>query len=323
MGLIRWYNNPQTTAYNVHYAVGATQSPYKNEAELFQSVRVPHSLTETDFYTNYLSALGRSDTILFDEVTGQPYQNPASFEEYVADKSWDIYDGVPYERKGEQWNVHRFLIEPHFGGPSVSIEDARRNVEFDVCRYFLCKTQGDRAAAESETQAFMRDYIDRVVMSGFAMWWQSVKVKLSGGVTSDSYEITSAIKPEVVLDQLLDFNKAHTGDLFSRAEVLDALTSYFESYERLSTEESAQAARSILEKKEAEIRAQYERTLEMQPRPGKRDLPDGFDGWDPALQQQYLDEHPDALVSEITQNDILLAQKDLQSYRWQEGAIVW
>lgn len=321
-GLIRWYYNPQTTAYNVRYAVGATQSPYKNEAELFRSVRVPLSLTETDFYTNYLSALGRSDTILFDEVTGQPYQNPTSFEGYVAEKNWNIYLGVPYQRKGEQWNVHRFLIEPHFGGPDISIKDARKNAEFDMFRYFLWETKGDRVAAESKTQTFMHDYVDRVVASDFASWWRGAKAKLMSRGASDSYEITSAIKPEMVLDQLLDFNKTRTEDLFSRAEVLSALTSYFEAYERLSEEEAAEEAASVLQKKEAEIRDQYQRTLDMRPRPGKSDLPEGFGGWDPALQQQHLDEHPNALISEITEEDILTAQEDLQSYRWQEGPIV-
>ena len=322
-GNIRWYRNPQSTPNNIRYSIGATESPYPTLEQIIDSTQQPHSLTETDFYTNYLNALGRPDTILFDPVTGQPYQDPASFEEYTRKQGHDIYDGVRYQG-GARWNVHRFLVEPHFTEAKRPINEARVHAAYDMFRYFLVKDGGNRDSAQQHLAEFMQNYVDPVTQGNFIEWLRGAQERLGLGERDPRfYTLKSNVNPQNMVNEILEFNYyTNKAAQFSRKEVLDALTNYYMEYEGADSLSARDQAEVAILNQEEQVRGAYQRALQKKPQRGIDKRPRRYDSWPIERQQAYDMNHPDAWQPEITEKDIEQEIESLRRHRWADALII-
>ncbi len=245
----RYYHNPagyfiETQERKIDYSLGATKCPFESDEEMKMKTRIPESLTETDFFTNYVNAKFETKDILEDKNTGNKYYN---FSEYDSN-----LNAVPIE--GEyHWNIHRFLIDPEYQKFHIKKDEARRNTLFDMYRYFLYQEKGDREMAWKKANEFVSKNVDTIVNSEYANWanknYPHLYPNYYKGLDSNYYvgdmnlfskSNNTGLPEDVILFNYEVFNgeKKDTSATYSAKEIEDVLINYNIVYRKKSPEDA-------------------------------------------------------------------------------------
>ncbi|MCB1197602.1 MAG: hypothetical protein KDK51_04455 [Deltaproteobacteria bacterium] len=312
----RFYHDKHDDPNRVLYNIGATQTAYKNIHEIKKRTRVPQSLGETDFYTNYINAKSEFD-ILTDAVTGNRYYDNPKVKE------------VQY--KGEyHWNIQRFLIFPHFIKFKIEKKQAMLNVTQDVFRYFLYMEKGNRVSAWRETKVFLGQYVEPLINNDYEKWTKEVfpmiypwyehrKIDDGDFLLCELDTLYNSGDETHLPDQVLEYNsnvrrqknfynepyKGENRRLISRKELFDALFVYNVLYRKKTIADAKKIAKKSVD---GPIKYYQQKIIELQARPlieekiiQKADFPDGFYEWDPMMQQTWYQDPRNAARIPIVQ----------------------
>ena len=175
-GKKRFYHNPQTRQMNtwhlrLTYSLWSTVCPYSSFEAIREETQVPSSLTELDFFVNYINTKidieMRTGFVLLDKKTWNKYLEAHT----------DI-DRVEVEGDAHR-NIKRFLIDPHFTFFQTETEQAKLNTMYDLYKYFLCLEEWNRTLARSKATVFYDEYVKSVIESDFTRWFNSNVERLS------------------------------------------------------------------------------------------------------------------------------------------------
>lgn len=325
-GNVRYYRNPSAgkTEHGdekISYSYGATQSPYASLEEIKLKTKTPENLTETDFFTNYINARDQTKKVLIDKNTGNTY-----------------YDYTEYDPSLNQvkiagefhWNIHRFLIQPHYLDFNIPIPKARLNALHDMYKYFLYLEKGDTEKAWAETNRFITEEVDAVVNSAYANWARENYPKL--GLFGPKNEDTTLSKDRYIGDSnlfsshdkttlvsvILDYNEnvlsgKSKGHAYIRKEIEDILIDYNIVYRKKDLETAKQIARDVID-------AEFERDILSEEKIKNKplssgmpaQLPPDFNAWNSENQNDWINSHPDQMgQAPFTEND---KQKQISFY---------
>lgn len=271
-GLIRYFHNPSEYRISLNgnqgidYSLGATQSPFFSENEIFQKTSTPAHLGETDFFTNYINATGASDKIYIDPRTGNRYYQNHNSE----------LSSIPFQNE-KHWNIQRFLISPHLSKPANSnLSQGRLNILYDIFKYFLYQEKGNREIAKKAAQKFMKTYVDPIIFGKAQKWLKENlheftsrtnpfpkrrfidKQNLFASDTDDKYFVYKLLGENSKVAQGLK-----KGKVFSKKEVKQFLIDYNLEIRRKSKKEARAIAENIISQTEDQISRElndYEQT---------------------------------------------------------------
>lgn len=312
-GNYRYYYNPSkdNTLYggdsSIHYAVGATTAPTLSDIK--NETRLPKSLTETDFFTNYINTKFETPRVLIDSTTGNKYFDYQSVDSTV--------HGVPYEGK-KHWNIQRFLIQPHFNNFSIPVETARTNVLYDMYKYFLVLENDNRDNAWQKANDFLQKEVDPIITSKYFQWakenysilgWQpggadsrylNADHTLFVGDEHFDLEQNSSELPDIVLShnkKVLDGEIK--GAVYSRKEIEDVLTDYCINYRKQDINTARTLAALVVQRADSKYRS-YEEYLKNKPLTEYKiikesQFPTGYETWDSDAQFVWRQENPELL----------------------------
>ncbi len=336
---IRYYNNPQPpyTLYweRVLYSVGSTQSPFEDLDSMKEKTKIPKSLWETDFFTNYMNAKSETDKVITDPVTWYRYYDPN-------DKTYD----PPISEVSFEWekhfNLQRFLIDPHFTFFNVPKDTARINALYDIYKYYLVLEKWDREKAWEKSSKIITEYVDPIINSRFEQWmhenyykvakaqWDTIDAKKKDAryFVSDlnlykSDNTTNFPEQILIYNQQVFSGKIKWGRAFSQAEIENLLIEYNIYFRKKSEEES----KEIAKKSVTEILERYKQEIEsIQAKPVQEyrvlqewDYPDGFDTRDPMNQMQWSNENPNKVrkvQKSFTEEDRVREMTYLSNFRY-------
>jgi hypothetical protein len=327
-GNYRYYHEPKGEK-NVLYSLGSTRSPFQTEEEIRLKTKVPESLTETDFFTNYVNNAFPSDTALVDKNTGNKYVN---FKKYNPNLDEISFEG------DKHWNIKRFFIVPHFVQfPELKdMQESKMNALYDIFKYFLYKEKGDRDKAWQESKDFFAKEIDPVVSGKFAKWWGDNLSRLGIVRSHKSFPLYEYIVNDFYTRQgttnfpseALNYNgKVFQGKIkgkpYSQKEIEEVLTNYNIEFRKKDPETARKiAVQSVLDemnsrKKEIDFFLKKPVTSYKVIREG--DYPPGFYSWDGELRADWEKSNPDKvkIVQEsFTEEDRKRILNVLFSYRF-------
>ncbi len=329
-GNIRYFHNPNQSdkplspdqGYDVlNYAVGATQSPYKNIDDIKSQTKQPLDLCDTDFFSNFINAKQQTSTFIRGRTTGNPCYNYKEYEDIK---------GVSYENE-KHWNIQRFAINPHFGGYfKLPIDTARINVTYDLYRYFLYQNrdkENSRNMSWGQTLALMV-YIDSIVNGKTQVWLKENINELNdqNGKWNKKYYYepplgfyTDEGYPSF-LYTVLDHNSNISGTtrnkkLFTKKEIIDLLINYNIEYRRKSLDEAKKIVMKNIEDVENNYKDQLKKCSEEKDAYTFKNPPEGM--VDPAaLQMFYTDERNILTKKKIkpTEDEIKKCEQLIRSY---------
>lgn len=330
-GNYRHYHNPKSGFLTpdgnkkVSYSFGATENPYKNLQDIKDQTPVPQSLTETDFFTNYINAKIETDHVKTDTVTGNSYYD---FTEYTPS-----IVGVDYEGD-KHWNVNRFLINPHFKEFHIKKDQAEMNAMHDIYRYFLYIEKGDREKAWDEAHEFMTKEVDPIIKGKWNEWYTNRGYELFYSQSDPAPDTSYFIETPNLFnenDQDYGFVKsalmhnrdiltgARTGTAFTEQEIEDALTNYNIEYRKKTPEEARAIAKKAILKEQDEIKTAIEKVTS-KPLVEYKVIqegayPENYSTLDPVLQEDWNNQNPDKvrIVQEAYTNED--RQKELEFYQ--------
>ncbi len=330
-GNYRHYHNPKSAFFTpegdakVSYSFGATENPYKTLEDMKAQTPIPQSLTETDFFTNYINAKNETDHVKKDAVTGNPYYDFTEYDPSIA--------GVDYQGD-KHWNINRFLIGPHFKEFNIPKDQAWMNAAHDMYRYFLCIEKGDQEKAWKETNEFMSKEVEPIVKGKWNEWYTSKGYELFYPQTEPAPDASYYIETPNLFDNndkdygfvksVLAHNRdiltgARTGTAFTEQEIEDALTNYNIEYRKKNPEAARAIAKKAISDEQEQIRLSIEKVANKPLSEYKviqeGSYPENYSTMDPVLQQDWSDQNPDKvrIVQEAYTNED--RQKELEFYQ--------
>ncbi len=334
-GNVRHFHNPKSGWYTetglqkVSYAFGATETPFKTLEEMKEKTRVPKSLGETDFFSNYINARSETDDVVTDPETGNRYYNYHNTMD-------SVITGVPVEGDSH-WNIDRFLLQPHYRDFGIPKAEARKNALNDMYKYFLYQEKGNRDSAWQKANDFIEKNIDVITESKFCKWYEENLNNIFPGkfeVTPGTYVGTSNLyqsdNTTSFVYQVLEhngrvFNGEEKGRAYSKKEIRDILTDYNIVYRKKNPEEAARIAEESVNSEEKKWKDAYEETKN---RPiteskivfneGVTGFPEGFDSWDPILQSDWHDKNVKSTTNPFTEEDRVRHMKLFGSHHFLE-----
>lgn len=332
---IRYFWNPHWDLNNIHYSVWATQSPYKSIDVMKKETKIPESLWETDFFTNYMNAKNQTKEIIIDPVTGYKYYNPND-STYVTnitqvDIEWDKHR-----------NIRRFLIQPHFTSDYWKIpkEKWRINAFNDIYKYYLffeSKNQVDeditRENAFLKAKTIMENYIDPILNSEFEKRMHKNYSTIINNVNQNNniddkyfispYNLYDKENRTYFVQEILEYNsKIFLWETewvpFTKKEIEEILIDYNINFRKKDIKDAKEISIMSID---SSIKVYQEIIKEIENRPiveykiiQKWNYPDWFWLWDPVEKNIRIEKNPDKV--EIIQQSFTKEEKERQIKYW-------
>jgi len=263
-GNVRLFHNPQNHIIpgnnvgsmlrgdgDLGYSIGSTVSSFSDLVEMKEKTRIPESLIETDFFTNYINAIDQSEFILVDKETG----NMCYDSDFCNESK---FSGVDFDGD-KHFNIQRFFIDPHYKFFHVPVDIARMNAMNDIYKYYLFLENGDRDVAWQRANMFMETEVDPIVNSMYSKWSSENYSRIyyndyntlgeenptcfSGDLNLYNSEDGTSLVNEVLNTNNLILSGKIEGELFSEEEIFEVLVNYNLVYRKKSQEEAEVIAR--------------------------------------------------------------------------------
>lgn len=335
---MRYFRNPHWDMNNIHYSTWATQSPYKNIEIMKKETKIPQSLWETDFFTNYINAKNQTEKIFTDPTTGYRYYDPNdySYKEPITEVviSWENHR-----------NIQRFLLQPHFTSDyrKISKDKWRLNAFYDIYKYFLfieSKNQSNesmiRDIAFNKAKSIIEEYIDPIINSRFEKWmhenyytiinavYESNRLeKIDSKYFVSPYNLYDKENRTFLVDYILQYNsKIFLWEKqwipFWKKEIEEILIDYNIYFRKKNIKDAKDIAERSIDLTVKSYNNELEK-IKWQPITEYKiiqewDYPESFESWDYLLQEERIEKNPDKVRK--VQEEFTEENKQTQIMYW-------